>query len=118
VIITFKNQQLEIVDNHFIGQGIEPPPYETWLVCSDIIIHNEYVVANSSNHHDETVDYVSILKVVDFQFVGTNQEKLNFEKRCGKTFNGLMPNDSGWIVDTINSGPCLLATNRSLWPLL
>ncbi len=74
-----KGDKVNIVDNHFIGQGKTPIPYQEWLTSGSITVSNT-VIANSSNHHDKSVDYESLLTGQEL-FVGTGVEDRAFYYR-------------------------------------
>jgi len=76
--------KVNIVDNHFIAQGITPPKYEPWLK-SEKIKGFDIVVSNSLTHHNK-VDYNKLLKDKEFIFLGLSEEALMFEKRVNYEF--------------------------------
>jgi hypothetical protein len=95
---------VNIVDNHFIAQGIKPPPYAPWLTCNREGFEVYTIVANSDNHHDDKVDYTTILKDINFLFVGTFAEITAFKSRTGITdFLYQVPGDALHLAEIINA---------------
>jgi len=106
-----KGDKVNIVDNHFVGQGMKPLGYEPWLNAKRIK-SSKIIVANSSNYHDD-IDYYKLLKGKLFGFVGTDQEAYDFRQRCKIEFTHFGVTDSRMLAELIN-GCEIFIGNQSL----
>jgi hypothetical protein len=110
-----KGDKVNIVDNHFIGQGQSPIKYEKWLSVKDRfskITDAMEVVANSSNHQDLSVDYSMVISGNE-TFVGTTHEWKAFVNRGGKRLRSPLCKDALELADIIAKANVFIG-NQSL----
>ncbi len=105
-----KGDEVNIADNHFIGQGQKPIPYKKWLTVGHKRIASK-IVANSDNHHDN-IDYHNILKG-DELFVGTEKEAMEFFHRSKVLLKNYVASDALELAEIIN-GADMFIGNQSL----
>jgi hypothetical protein len=106
-----KGDKVNIVDNHFIGQGEEPLSYAKWLITC-YSKRSGIIIANSDNHHDETINYNRLLSGNEI-FLGTQKEASEFYYRSNKILISHTASNAYNLARIINSADVFIG-NQSL----